>query len=148
MVTDQCKRLAGYLRERNLRLTSERQAIVDAISKLGGHFDADDVFVSLRQKRKGVSRASVYRTLPLLEDCGLVRRVFSGDRHEHYEYIRGQKAHEHLVCLGCGKVIEFASPKLTAIETETGRKHGFEVVRHRVVVEGYCKECRARAERG
>lgn len=137
----------GFIRSKGLRLTAERVAVCREIFSQHGHIDAEAVWTSLVRERAGVSRATVYRNLDLLVESGLVRKHRLGQRHFLYEHVHDGQAHDHLVCSDCGKVIEFTSPGIRALQTEICRAHGFVPARHGLQIAGLCRGC-ASAEVG
>jgi len=136
-----------YIRHRGLRRTPEREQILREIFQTSGHFHVDGLYVKLRQQGIKVSRASIYRALPLFIDCGLIREVEFSRGQWHYEHIYGQAHHSHLLCLGCGKTVEFEEPGLKALEKRLARLYGFRIKGHQLKVQGYCASCQG-AERG
>ena len=137
--------MGSFLRLRGFRTTPARKAILDAAYTIHGHFEAEDLFLKLRrQKGLKISRATVYRTLPLLVKCGLLREVLFTDKHSHYEHIWGHEHHEHLVCLDCGRVFEFQSPELEKVLDLAARNHRFRPSGHKVEITGYCEKCRGK----
>ena len=89
-----------YLEQSQLKYTPERKVILREIFSLHNHFEADELYFKLRQKGgQRISRATVYRTLPLLEKSGLIRKVVFVDKHTHYELAYGHMHHEHLICI-------------------------------------------------
>ncbi|MCJ7497919.1 MAG: transcriptional repressor, partial [candidate division Zixibacteria bacterium] len=131
-----------YLKTKDLSLTRERKAILNQVFAIDGHLEADDIFLRLRKAKKDVSRATVYRTLGLLVDSGLVRKVYLGEDHIHYEHTFGHTHHDHLVCIKCGKVFEFSDKKIERLQEKICQKKGFKEVSHTVQIFGYCKDCR------
>ena len=131
-----------YLKTKGLSLTRERKAILNQVFAIDGHLEADDIFLRLRKAKKDVSRATVYRTLGLLVDSGLVRKVYLGEDHIHYEHTFGHTHHDHLVCIKCGKVIEFSDKKIEERQSKICQANRFKEVSHTVQIFGYCKECR------
>ena len=132
-----------YLDKNRLKYTPERKVIVREIFSLHNHFEADELYLKLRQKGgQRISRATVYRTLPLLEQCGLIRRVVFIDKHTHYELAYGHIHHEHLICITCGNVIEFYKKSLEDSLEEVARENAFEPIGHKLEITGYCKKCR------
>jgi Fur family ferric uptake transcriptional regulator len=131
-----------FLEERGLRFTSQRRRILAQVLAMKGHFEAEDLHDRFRRKKERVSKASVYRTLPLLVEAGLLREVEFVERHAHYENLAGREQHEHLVCTSCGKVIEFRKPSLEKALAEVARAYGFEEKSHKVEITGLCKQCR------
>ena len=130
-----------YIRGRSLRRTPEREQILQEIFEIHGHFDVDELHLRLRDKGSKVSKASIYRALPLFIDCGLVREVDFSEGHWHYEPIYGHTHHSHLRCLGCGQVVEFEAPALKVLENELARDHGYRIKGHSLQVHGYCRSC-------
>jgi Fur family transcriptional regulator, ferric uptake regulator len=133
--------LKQLLKERDLKCTPERKAIFMEIEKLNSHFDADELFLKLRQRNSKVSKGSVYRTLRIFEETGIIRTVVFTERHAHYERVLGKTHHSHLICTGCGKIIEFLSQKIATGLTQACREHGFKEFRHKIESTGLCKEC-------
>lgn len=131
-----------YLEKRGLKLTSGREKILEEVFLRGDHFDAETLFQALRDKGEGVSRATVYRALPLLVDSGLVQEAMKCGDKVCYEHIYGHKAHGHLVCVSCGKIIEFRSNRLEKIKNEVCEKYDFIPAEFRFGIKGYCQDCR------
>ncbi len=131
-----------YIRKKGLRYTPEREIILREIVNTGDHFDVDELYLRLRNKGERLSKASIYRTIPLLIDCGLIQEVYYEDGHMHYEFIYGHEHHCHLRCLECRRIDEFVEPSLKKIEDRLARKFGYRVVGHKLEVYGYCPECR------
>lgn len=131
-----------FLIKRGLKFTKERQKILYEVFSHHGHFDPEELLLSMRNKEIKVSKASIYRTLPLLLESGLIEQVERNDKHAHYEHILGHEHHDHLICLKCGKVIEVFSPKLEAIQDELCKKKRFNGIKHTLEIKGYCRNCR------
>lgn len=132
-----------YLKSRDLKCTPERKEILRLILSMNGrHFEADDLLVKLRHKKSRVAKATIYRTLKHLVDAHILRSVIFVDRHAHYELVAGGKHHSHLVCLKCGRVIEFSSPRIQEELTSAGKKFNFDKTSHKVEITGFCRKCR------
>jgi Fur family ferric uptake transcriptional regulator len=131
-----------YIRQRGLRWTPERKLILQEIFQIHEHFDVDGLYLQLKQKGTKVSKASIYRAIPLFIDCGLIREVDFSNGHWHYEHIYGHGHHSHLKCLGCGKILEFEEPALTQVERRLAREYDYSIVTHQLEVRGYCPACR------
>ena len=142
MGDDEIGLFRSYVSLKGLRNTPEREEIIKEIFAMHDHFDVDELYLRLRRARSKISKASIYRNLPLIKECGLIREIWHEDGHMHYEPIYGQGHHCHLRCLKCGKVIEFVEKELGAIEERLGKKYDFEIVEHRLDVTGYCVDCR------
>ncbi len=130
-----------YIRHKGLRFTPEREIIVREIFEIHDHFDVDELYLRLRNKGKKLSKASIYRTIPLLIDCGLIQEVYHEDGHMHYEHIYGHEPHAHLRCLGCRRVDEFVDQRLKEIENEASERYGYRFTSFRFELIGYCPEC-------
>jgi len=133
---------AQYLNTRKLKLTPERKIILQEMLNSRGHVEAEDLLFNLKRKAKRTSRATVYRTLDLLVDSGLVRKVDLGHGHSHFEHVLGHAHHEHMVCLKCGKVIEFSDKGIERSMKKLCERSGFEHTSHHFQVFGLCKGCR------
>jgi Fur family ferric uptake transcriptional regulator len=132
-----------FLARKGMRLTPEREAILTEVFAEHDHFDIDELFIRLRQKGRRISRASIYRSLPLLVESGLVNEVYFEDGHLHYEHVYGHEHHCHLRCLSCRKVIDFSCDReVEEAEKRVGRANAFETVGHRLEIYGYCFQCR------
>ena len=132
----------NYLQQMKLKYTQERKTILKEVFSIHNHFEADELYLRLRQKNDNrISRATVYRTLPLLEESGLIRRVVFIDKHTHYENVYGHKHHEHLICLKCGRVIEFYKKSLEDKLEDVARENEFVHISHKMEIMGYCRSC-------
>ena len=134
-----------FLRHSSLQRTRQRERILHELLGMGQHFDADDLCERLRGKGARVSRATVYRTLPILEVAGLIRRVYQVGHRTLYE-LRNPH-HDHLLCVRCGRTIEFKDDRIEALQQAVCRKHGFRAVEHRMGIRGICRQCRRREKR-
>lgn len=135
------KIFVAYLEKKSLRKTPERFAILEEIYTRGGHFDVDSLFISMqKEKNYRVSRATVYNTMDILVDCGLVVKHQFGKNLAQYEKAYGYKQHDHLICTECHKVIEFCDPRIQNIQTTMGDLLNFTIVHHSLVLYGECKK--------
>jgi len=125
------------------RVTWQRRLLLDLISQAGGHLDADELFRRAKEREPRISLSTVYRNLRLFKKLGLVDERHLSENHHHYE-IKSPSEHYHLVCLGCGRVIEFESPLLQRIENQIRRENRFEVTGAEIRLQGYCSRCRGK----
>ncbi|MBW1708986.1 MAG: transcriptional repressor [Deltaproteobacteria bacterium] len=137
---DEIQILRELLKKRGMRNTPEREAIIEAIFSKPDHFDVDELYLRMKEKT-GVSKASIYRTIPLLIEAGLIDEVFHEDGHMHYERAYGSEHHCHLRCSKCRKIIEFYDKRISEIEKEVGEKFDFAIEGHRLEVFGLCSDC-------
>ena len=131
-----------YLRSKHLKLTLGRKLVLQEILLYPGHLEAEDLWHILRNKKKRVSRATVYRTLGLLINSGIIRKVDFGHGHSHYERVLAGNYHEHMICLKCGKVIEFSDKSIEHFLRKLCEKDRFTSSTHCLQIFGYCKNCR------
>jgi Fur family ferric uptake transcriptional regulator len=120
----------GYLELHKHRKTPERYAILDEIYSSKVHFDVDELFLKMKSRNYHVSRATVYNTLDLLVESGLVKRHQFGQNTSHYEQAFGYKQHDHLICNKCKRVFEFCDPRVQQITSTMGGLLKFEVSSH------------------
>jgi Fur family ferric uptake transcriptional regulator len=131
-----------FLKEKGLKLTKERRAILKEIFSFHDHFDPEELLIRLRKKGSRVSKASIYRTIPLLVESGLIEEVIKVDKHAHYEHTYGHSHHDHMICMKCGKVVEFYSQELEDLQERPCKDDGFKGISHTLEIRGYCKKCR------
>ncbi len=136
----QDKRLADALLESGYRLTPARQAIINTLVNSHGHITADDLAVLVREESPHVGRMTVYRTLDLLCDLGLVRPVYQGTGAAHYVLLDGG-SHHHLICSQCHRVFDFDRCGAGDIAQTLGRQFNFQVQSHLLEVYGLCEAC-------
>lgn len=130
-----------FLERKNLRITSQRHAIVDTVFSTDKHFTAEQLLEWSRQRDKSVSRATVYRTLPLLTESGLVREMDFGKDYKFYDpNYADHPNHSHIICQDCEKIVEFDSEKIEAIENEITHRLGFSVKTQRLQITASCDE--------
>jgi Fur family ferric uptake transcriptional regulator len=130
-----------YLAQKNLKMTRERRQIIEEVFSSPEHFGADELHLRLMRKDVSASRATVYRTLDHLVESGLVRRLYLQKKKAFYEHVHGRKHHEHMICLSCGKVIEFSDDPLELRQDSVCRKLGFKPLRHSLRIVGLCSDC-------
>ncbi len=130
-----------FLAHKNLRITSQRQAIVDAAFGTDQHFTVEQLLEWSQQRDKSVSRATVYRTLPLLTESGLVREMDFGKDCKFYDPNYAEHPnHNHIICNDCEKIVEFESDKIEKLENEITRQLGFSIKTQRLQITGSCEE--------
>mgnify|MGYP001238543039 FL=1 len=118
------------LRKEGLRFTQQRQAVWDELKKSHEHRDAEEIYISIRNSGSKVSRATVYRTIDVLVNNRLLRKMDMGDGRNRFEPRLDDKHHDHIICLETGDIIEFYSDELEKLQETIAKDHGYELVRH------------------
>ena len=122
------------------RVTDQRTLILEIIQHGQGHLDADEIYRRARLKKPRISLSTVYRTLQRLKELDLVEELHLDETHHCYE-VKPSTEHHHLVCLGCGKVIEFQYPLSRYVKRNVAEAKDFEVVDTEIRMAGYCSHC-------
>jgi Fur family ferric uptake transcriptional regulator len=136
------KRFEDFLRQRGLKLTAQRDRVFERAFATHEHFSAERLYEWMRaEDGLSVSRATVYRTLSLLEEGGFVESLDAGGGELVYEHVLGHQHHDHLICLGCGRIEEFHEDRIEALQEEVASKRGFELTQHSLRLMGYCPTC-------
>ena len=134
------------LSQHGLRLTRQRQILLDLIDKTGQHLDAERLYQMAREQDPKLNRVTVYRTLKLLKEEGLVDELdlMHQAGEQHYYETRRKQEHAHIICLGCGKVEEYFGDPLKKLRREIETTFGFQILLTRTEVGGYCSHCQSR----
>jgi len=130
-----------HLRERGFRWTNQRALIVRSAFATHEHFTAEELLAQCRAADPKVSRATVYRTLAVLEEAGFVEGLDTGDGGRRFEHVLGHEHHDHMVCLGCGAIFEFRDDELERRQELAAKQLGFLIERHSLRIYGRCREC-------
>jgi Fur family ferric uptake transcriptional regulator len=133
------------LRTAGIRITPQRKLILGILARAEDHLDAHEIYEQGRRQEPRLSLSTVYRTLGLLKETGVVCELHLDSDHHHYE-LESKEKHAHLVCLGCGQVIEVDSTAFAEAALAVGEAHGFEVSSSEIELSGYCADCRQRGQ--
>jgi Fur family ferric uptake transcriptional regulator len=142
------ERFERLLHRKDLRLTEARAAIVEAALARDGHYPIEDLIADLKARGIRGSKATVYRTLPLLAEAGILQPAIIAADSKSYETTFGRHHHDHLLCSGCGKVIEFEFEAFEILQREVASKHGYRLEAHYHELVGTCPECLAKEPAG
>jgi Fe2+ or Zn2+ uptake regulation protein len=121
-------------------LTTQRRLLLELMRDAEGHIDAKELYQRARAKDESIGWATVYRSLNLFKELGLVDEMRLGKMRCFYE-VKQSSEHQHLVCKGCGKVMEIQNPYFNKLVGAVRREHGFRVTKAELYLEGYCPEC-------
>lgn len=126
-----CAIFRRYLKTQNLKYTTERADILNAIIERDSVFEVEQLMHEMRQRGYRVSKATVYRTIKLLQEAGIITQALFDPRQSHYQLIYGKQPRDHMVCMKTGRTIEFASQELIALRDRICREQGWEPMGHR-----------------
>ncbi len=135
-----------YLKEKGLRYTRQREDILRKILETKGHFEIEDIVLDFKKHNLDVSRSTVYRTLNILKELGIVNEVIKFKNKTLYE-VALKEHHDHLVCEKCGKIIEFHSEEIEELQNNICKDYNFKPTFHRLEIYGICEDCQKKNER-
>jgi Fur family ferric uptake transcriptional regulator len=135
-----------HLQRSGLKRTSQRDLILDVFLRTEDHLSSEDLYRLVQKEDPSIGQTTVYRTLKLLTEAGLAREVRFGDGRTHYEHNYKHQHHDHMICTQCGKIIEFYSAELEAIQDAMAAKYRFEPTQHSLRILGTCADCRREAK--
>ena len=131
-----------YLEKKNLKVTPQRRLILDTMLKQTDHLSSEELYEKVKERDKSIGQATVYRTLKLLTEAGLVETLDFADGVARYEFHYGKKHHDHLICDICGTNIEILDETIERRQEELAAKHGFNLLRHKMYLYGICAKCK------
>ena len=140
-VTNEMGSARNILDRSSQRVTSQRALLLGLLRHSSGHVDADELYRQARKKNSRISLSTVYRNLQLFKKLGLVEEHHFDEEHHHYEVKSGTE-HQHLLCVNCGKVVEFACPLSQRFRRDIGKRYDFDITGVEVRMTGLCSSCR------
>lgn len=138
---DESIRFQKLLTAKKLKFTLERKQLLEEVLRLRDHFDADGLFAIVKESGRKISRDTVYRTMPLLLECGVIQKSVGDGRREYFERTGVKGHHDHIVCIACGRVIEFQSEEIERAQLKVCADHGFQLLFHDHRLFGKCSAC-------
>lgn len=135
------KAFKELLENKGLKYTHERETIYNEVQKIEKHFDADSLYERFKNRGERISRATVYRSLPVLLEAGVIQKSAGEGKRDFFEKTDSKGHHDHMVCLKCKKIIEFHSDELEKIQEKLTAKYRFKLVFHDHRLFGYCESC-------
>lgn len=139
--TKQKSGVRQLLNSSSQRVTSQRTLLLELLRRSGGHVDADELYRRARKKNSRISLSTVYRNLQLFKKLELVDERHFDEEHHHYEVKSGEE-HQHLLCIRCGKVVDFDYPASRRFKENVGKKYDFDITGIEIDVTGLCSKCR------
>ncbi|MAT38472.1 MAG: transcriptional repressor [Ectothiorhodospiraceae bacterium] len=136
-----------YLERNKYRATPERFDVLQAILSIKDHFDADELFLRMKNDGSKVSRATVYNTLDILTECAIVTRDHFGEKLARYELIYGNEPHHHIVCQSCGKIEEFIDKRVDRLARDAAQTMEYELQSGVLHIYGICSDCGSTSSR-
>lgn len=131
--------LARYMAERGLKSTRQRSLVLSTFFHAGGHLNVEELLARIREVDPKVSAATVYRTMKLLTESGIAHARHFGDGQTRFEI--ATEHHDHLICTGCGTIVEFEDERIEELQLAVARRHGFTVTDHKMELYGRCAAC-------
>jgi Fur family ferric uptake transcriptional regulator len=138
---------AQFIQDQGLKTTRQRNTIVSVFFRLRGHISVEELLVEVKKVNPRIGYATVYRTLHLLVESGLVEERRFGDGLARYEGHSDVEHHDHMICLECGQISEFYNPRLEALQEQLAEENNFQIYRHRLELYGACKDKEACSQR-
>jgi Fur family transcriptional regulator, ferric uptake regulator len=132
------------LEEQGLKFTHERRSIFEEVCSVKEHFDADSLYERFKNKGLRISRDTVYRTIPLLLESGIIQKSVGEGKREFFEPVSTKGHHDHMVCVRCGKIIEFTCEEIERMQEKVCEDHGFQLIFHDHRLFGACRSCRSK----
>lgn len=129
----------NFLKSGKNRITPERFEVLEAAIEYEGHFGADDLYIIMKNRKSRVSRATVYKTLELLVQCELLSKRNFGDNVTRYESSYKRQNHDHLICVDCGRIVEFIDTKIKRLPEEISSQLGFNFESYSFNIFARCK---------
>jgi Fur family ferric uptake transcriptional regulator len=134
-------RMGEFLAEQGLKNTRQRDVIATAVYEAEGHLNVEEIYQRVQEVDDRIGYSTVYRTLRLLRESGLVAERHFGDGGARYEVAHEGEHHDHLICTACGKIVEFEDDQIEARQEELASRHGFTIESHKHEIYGLCTSC-------
>ncbi|UCD07974.1 MAG: transcriptional repressor [Dehalococcoidales bacterium] len=132
----------SLLRQHGYKLTPQRRAVIQVVTSSNDHLTPNDIYEKLRENYSGTGLVTIYRTLDILAELGLICEVHSGGNCRSYT-LCSQQHHHHLICSGCGIVVDFTGHYLDGLEKNLSEESGFRIDGHLLEFIGLCRQCQA-----
>jgi Fur family ferric uptake transcriptional regulator len=141
MMREAERKFAEFLSQKSLKYTPQRRTVLAEAFRATGHFTADELFELARKHDRTLSKATLYRTLALLRQSGLLEEQDFGNGRRSYERLLQRHHHDHLICIRCKKILEFENDAIEKLQEEEAGRRGFKIVFHTHKLFGFCSQC-------
>jgi Fe2+ or Zn2+ uptake regulation protein len=134
--------LIDAIHSQGRRLTRQRQLVLEILEESQEHLDVETIYERARERDRRIGLATVYRTLAILKEIGMVDEYQFGEDHSHFEVVQSDWPHYHFTCMKCGRVVEFQSPQVMNMAHKLCESEGLQVLEVHLHFSGYCSQCR------
>jgi Fur family ferric uptake transcriptional regulator len=129
---------SNYLKKKGLKITTQRMLVAEKIFSIHNHFTAESLQEELKDRRDEISKATIYRILSIMVEAGLLQEHNFGKDYKYYEHIIGHEHHDHIICIECGRIVEFMDEKIEELQRKAAREKGFTITGHDLNIFGIC----------
>ncbi|TGL75524.1 transcriptional repressor [Leptospira jelokensis] len=127
-----------YLKENGLKITNQRLLVAQKIFSSHNHFTAEGLLDELKDNKDRISKATIYRILAIMVEAGLLEEHDFGKDYKYYEHIIGHEHHDHIICMQCGRIVEFIDERIEELQNKAARENGFTITGHSLNIFGNC----------
>ncbi len=132
-----------FIASRGLKSTRQRELILQTFLETDKHIDVEELYQKVKDRNPSIGHATVYRTMKLLTECGLAHERHFGDGLARYEQVTRKKHHDHLICIKCGRIIEFTNSSIERLQQKVADEHRFTIFDHKLELYGHCSNCKS-----
>lgn len=132
----------NYIKENNIKQSKPREKILKKFLETEKHITITELYELIKKEYPDIGIATVYRAMKVICDSGLAEEIDIGDGTKRFEHKFEHKHHDHLVCIKCGKIIEFENESIEALQKEICKEYNFTIVNHKLQIFGYCSNCK------
>ncbi|ABZ94756.1 transcriptional repressor [Leptospira biflexa] len=127
-----------YLKEKGLKITNQRLLVAQKIFSSHNHFTAEGLLDELKDNKDRISKATIYRILAIMVEAGLLEEHDFGKDYKYYEHIIGHEHHDHIICMQCGRIVEFIDERIEELQNKAASENGFTITGHSLNIFGNC----------
>ncbi len=136
----------AFLQKHDYKITKNRLDLIDVVANYKKHFEIEELVNYIQNTQKLASRATIYRTVKLLIDFGIIKEIIKQNNKTIYEFYASEEHHDHLVCTSCGAIIEFFNEDIEKLQEEICKEHKFLPTHHRLEIFGLCEKCQKKEQ--